>query len=242
MERTKQPLVSIIIPVYTRATLLDACLRSLAAQTHRNMQVIVVNDGSPETDEVRRIVALHPEIDQYIEQVNGGAPRARNRGFEVATGSFVLFCDADAVLEPQMIEICLRALAQTPDAAYAYCGMKFGWKTFPALPFDATRLRMYNYIHVSSVIRREVFPGFDPALKRFQDWDVWLTLLARGYRGVAVPEVLFRVEANGTMSRWLPSFFYRFFPWRPEVRAYRDAQRIIRTKHQLCVDGTTCER
>ena len=238
MERTKKPLVSIIIPIYNRAALLHACLQSIAAQTHRNMQVIVVNDGSPETEEVRRIVALHPEIDHYIEQENGGAPRARNRGFEVSTGSFVLFCDADAVLEPTMIAQCLRALELHPEASYAYCGMKFGWKTFAALPFDATRLRLYNYIHVSSLIRREVFPGFDPALKRFQDWDIWLTLLAKGYRGVAVPDVLFRVEATGTMSRWLPSFFYRLFPWRPEVRAYRDAQQVIRTKHQLRVGGS----
>jgi glycosyltransferase involved in cell wall biosynthesis len=233
MERTKQPLVSIIIPVYTRAALLHACLQSIAAQTYRNVQIIVVNDGSPEGDEVRHIVERHPEIDTYIEQENGGAPRARNRGFAESTGSFLLFCDADAVLEPTMIARCMRALEHHPDAAYAYSGMKFGWKTFAALPFDDTRLRQFNYIHVSSLMRREVFPGFDPALKRFQDWDIWLTLLAKGQRGVAVPDILFRVEGNGTMSHWLPSFFYRLFPWRPEVRSYRSAQQIIRAKHHL---------
>ncbi|MEK7647573.1 MAG: glycosyltransferase family A protein [Patescibacteria group bacterium] len=235
MERQKQPLVSVIIPVYTRAHLLHACLLSIAAQTYRNTQVIVVNDGSPESDEVKRIVAQHPEIDRYIEQENGGAPRARNRGFEVATGSYLLFCDADAVLEPTMIAQCMRALDQHPEAAYSYCGMKFGWKTFAALPFDATRLRLFNYIHVSSLIRREAFPGFDPEIKRFQDWDVWLTMLEKGHRGVAVPDVLFTVATKGTMSKWLPSWFYRLFPWSKDVRAYRAAQQHIRTKHHLRV-------
>lgn len=128
----------------------------------------------------------------------------------------------------------MRALREHPEVSYVYSAFRFGWKTFRSFPFDPDRLRRMPYIHTTSLIRRVHFPEFDESLKRFQDWDLWLTMLAHGHVGIHIPEVLFTVRSGGTMSRWFPSFALKL-PWKPSwVRAYEDAAAIIRKKH-----GTT---
>jgi hypothetical protein len=98
-----------------------------------------------------------------------------------------------------------------------------------------------NYIHTTSLIRREHFPGFDPAIRRFQDWDVWLTMVGQGRTGVFIDEELFRVIDRADrpgISQWRPSILYlipwRLLGWRPSsVRSYEDARQVIAKKHAL---------
>ncbi|KKW45216.1 MAG: hypothetical protein UY95_C0004G0018, partial [Parcubacteria group bacterium GW2011_GWA2_56_7] len=102
-------------------------------------------------------------------------------------------------------------------------------------------LRRMNFIHTSALIRSDGFPGFDEAIKRFQDWDVWLTLLKEGKEGVFVDEELFRVllpHGRAGISSWRPSFLYgiswSILGWRPpSVRRYEEARDVIRKKHHL---------
>lgn len=223
-------LVSIITPAYNAERTLERCLQSVVAQTHQPLEIIVVNDGS--TDDTAEILTKWQGKIEIIQQANGGAPAARNAGWRVSTGEYLLFCDADVTLKPHAIARMLAALESDPKASYAYSSFKFGWKTFTLWPFDAARLRQMPYIHTTSLIRREVFAGFDESLKRFQDWDLWLTLLEQGKHGVWVPEVLFTVRSGGTISRWVPRVFHRL-PWLPSVRRYQAAENIIRLKHKL---------
>ena len=90
-----------------------------------------------------------------------------------------------------------------------------------------------NHIHTSSLIRRKDFTGFDPKLKRFQDWDLWLTMLEDSKIGIHIPKVLFTITAKGNMSSWLPSFAYRLMPWTKEVDKYNEARSVIIRKHKL---------
>ncbi len=95
------------------------------------------------------------------------------------------------------------------------------------------------YIHTTALIRREHFPGFDEKIKKFQDWDLWLTMLEQGHEGIWLPEVLFKVytQKDG-LSSWLPKFFYRI-PWKKlgirikAIEKYEKAREIIKKKHQL---------
>ena len=224
------PSVSVIIPVYNQAKRVGECLQSIFKQTFKDFEVIVVNDGS--TDNLAK--ALRPYLGKFrlISQKNRGAAAARNAGYRLSTGKYLLFCDADIVLKPQMLEKMVKTLEQNPQAAYVYSSYKFGGKLFKGWPFDAEKLKKINFAHTTSLIRRERFCGFDEKLKRFQDWDLWLTMSARGERGVWLPEVLFTVKAGGTMSFWLPKFMYRF-SWLPAVARYRAAEKIIRQKHHL---------
>lgn len=227
---SKKPAISIIIPVYNQASKIINCLDSIFAQTFKDFEVIVVNDGS--TDNL--LAALRPWQTKIkvFHQKNQGASAARNFGFNQSRGELVIFFDADIIARPEMLEKMKEVLLKNKDAAYVYSSFKFGWKKFNLWPFDKQKLRQTPYIHTTSLIRREAFPGFDPSLKKFQDWDLWLTILSQGRRGVWLDQVLFQVRSGGTMSRWRPRFFYRF-SWLKVARQYQIAKEIIREKHKL---------
>ena len=88
--------VSIIIPAYNAARFLPACIESVLAQTHRDIEIIVVNDGS--TDNTDDVVRPYLDRIRYITQCNKGLSAARNAGFKASSGQFVCFLDADDVL------------------------------------------------------------------------------------------------------------------------------------------------
>ncbi len=238
-RRFNEALVSVVIPTFQHAETLSACLDSVLDQTYPNIQIIVVNDGS--TDNTAQVLEAYADRVTIINQENRGSNPARNRGLQEATGEFVIFCDADVRMKPEMIEVMMLALEDHPEASYAYSAFRFGWKRFGGLEFSADRLRERNFIHTSSLVRRADFPGFDESIKRLQDWDVWLTMLEAGKMGVLVPDELFTVTVSGTSrigSSWLPSFLYRIpwnrLPWKPSAIAKYDAAReVIKQKHHL---------
>jgi hypothetical protein len=87
--------------------------------------------------------------------------------------------------------------------------------------FDAAALRRQNYISTMSVIRRDAFPGFDESLRRLQDYDLWLTMLAAGHVGVYCgAEVFSTLVRNG-------------ITYAPDAQPYEEALRIVRRKHGL---------
>ena len=222
--------VSVIIPVYNHASTIARCLASVFEQKMEELEVIIVDDGS--TDNLAEILKPWQDKIRVICQDNHGAPSARNVGFRESHGEFLLFCDADIVLKTNAIHKMLGALIGRPKAAYAYSSFKLGFKKFRLWPFSAERLKKMPYIHSTSLVRREFFPGFDESLKKFQDWDLWLTILEHGGTGVWLDEVLFEINPGGTMSRWLPKFLYGFNFLRP-VRRYHQAEKIIKEKHGL---------
>ena len=102
-------LVSVIIPVYNVEKYLKECLESVLAQTYRNLEIIVVNDGS--TDNSSQI--CHEFKDPrliLIDKKNGGLSDARNKGVEVSNGKYIIFVDSDDVIHPQLVEELLGNL------------------------------------------------------------------------------------------------------------------------------------
>jgi len=223
--------VNIIIPIYNQADKIGKCLESIFKQTYRDFSVILVNDGS--TDNLTKEILPWQNKIKIINQQNRGASAARNAGAKMATAKFLLFCDADIVMKPKMLEKMVKELDKHAGAAYVYSSFRFGIKSFKLWPFDAVKLKTMPYIHTTSLLRREKFPGFDENLKRFQDWDLWLTLLEKGETGVWLPEILFKIKSGGTMSHWLPSFAYRLFKSNKKVITYNSALRVIKQKHHL---------
>jgi hypothetical protein len=192
------PTVSVVVPVYNSSTTLARTLHSLMLQTWRDIEVVVVDDGS--VDDPTKIARQFSST-RFVRQGHAGAAAARNFGFRQTKGEFVLFCDADVVLHPRMIERMVTTLRLKPRAAYAYGSFRFGWRTFDLSDFDAERLKQSNYISTMSLIRRQTFPGFDESLTRLQDWDLWLTMLERGHRGVWVPARLFSASVGKRAKR-----------------------------------------
>lgn len=96
------PEVTIIIPCYNRATLISECIQSAVSQTGRNIETIVVDDGS--TDGSSEIINSFTESIRAIRIDNGGVSRARNFGIQEATGEYIQFLDSDDLLPPDAIE------------------------------------------------------------------------------------------------------------------------------------------
>jgi glycosyltransferase involved in cell wall biosynthesis len=227
-------MISIIIPVYNQATSLGRVLASIWAQTFTDYEVIIVDDGSAAQicDQVSQFEISNSKM-QCFRIVHGGANRARNYGFSKCQGEYVIFWDADVVARRNMLQAMEKALSGHSGASYAYSSHYYSWKSFKLWPFDPYRLRQMPYIHTTSLIRREHFPGFDEAINRLQDWDLWLTMLEQGHSGLFIPEFLFKVLPGGTMSSWLPRFFYKL-PWKTkQVKEYDQAVRIIKEKHAI---------
>lgn len=230
--------ISVIITSFQHGKTIDRTIKSVLAQIRPADEILVIDDGS--TDQTRETVELFGDRVKYLFQENAGAPSARNHGFKHSTGDFILFCDADVVMKPTMLEHLETALNTHSEASYAYCRFRWGWKSFRCRPFDGAALRKRNFIHTSAaLIRREHFPGFDESIKKFQDWDVWLTMLDQGHVGTFVNEELYVVKQDRgrlNMSSWLPRFVYKLpwnrLGWKPKrVERYEQAAKIIREKH-----------
>jgi len=229
-------MISIIIPVYNqKSKILEKCLDSISKQTHNDLEVIIVDDGSTAPHCVRAEIR-NPKSEirnlKIVRQNHGGANAARNRGFRESKGEHLLFCDSDIEMRGDMLEKMVQVLENHPEASYIYSSFKYGWKNFKLWPFDAEKLKKIPYIHTTSLIRREHFPGFDESIKRLQDWDLFLTMLENGYKGVWIPEYLFKINPGGLMSKWLPKFLYKM-PWLPSVKKYNEAVAVIKKKHGL---------
>jgi glycosyltransferase involved in cell wall biosynthesis len=223
------------MPVYNRGKELEKALRSILNQTETNYELIIVNDGS--TDNTKEIIdSFRDEFGHllsYHEQKNQGPQKARNNGAQYAHGEYLLFCDGDIIMKPSMLREMKEALQKNPQASYAYSNFIWVKKKFRLEPFNAEKLKQMPYIHTCSLIRKENFPGFDENIKRFQDWDLWLTMLKAGHSGVWIDKFLFQKQSGATMSSWLPSFAYKILPFLPKVRNYKKAMKIIKNKHNL---------
>lgn len=232
-------MISIIIPVYNQAAELRKCLDSIERQSYKNYEIIVVDDASK--DDITQVAKDYKSkfgisFSFYKNSENKGAPFSRNYGYKKSKGEFIIFCDADVVMREDMLLEMYRVLKENPVVGYAYSSFLWGLKKFKLFEFSADKLKQMPYIHSSSLIRREHFPqnGWDENIKKLQDWDLWLTMLENGHVGIWVDKTLFRViDTKGTMSGWLPSFFYKALPFLPKVIKYKKALQIVQKKHNL---------
>ena len=110
MVTYQQPLISLIVPIYNVENYLWSCLDSIAKQTYSNIEVLLVNDGSPDGSGVicQEFVARDSRF-RYIEKGNGGLSDARNAGIARAQGEFISFVDSDDWIEPTYVEDLYRA-------------------------------------------------------------------------------------------------------------------------------------
>ena len=116
--------VSIIIPVYNCAPYIDRCIRSLMMQTYKDIEIIAINDGSPDNSSsiIEALAAEDPRI-TLITQENQGVCIARNNGIAAATGNYLLFVDGDDYVDPDYIENLVTA-AQKNDSDLVISGYK----------------------------------------------------------------------------------------------------------------------
>ncbi len=232
-----QPLISVIIPVFNRIDIFKKSLASVISQSYKNLEIVIIDDGSDPALRFDELDLGNFDKDKikFKKQENRGAPAARNRGFKLSTGQFVIFFDADIFAQPDMIEKMYQTL-NNANASFVYSNHVLGRKKFPAKKYNYQELKKMNYIPSTSLMRREDFLGFDQSLKRFQDWDLWLRIAKQGKKGIWLDQYLYKTPQGGTISSWLPSFAYKK-PWKyfpmvsKKVKKYEEARSIIKKKH-----------
>lgn len=134
---SKQNLISIIIPVYNVASYIERCLRSVINQTHENLEIIIVNDGS--TDETGEVIDQIEKTDERIvvlHKENTGVSDTRNKGLDIAHGHYIGFVDGDDEIYPDMFEFLLRN-AKKHDADISHCGFELV-NPKKTIPFSGT--------------------------------------------------------------------------------------------------------
>jgi glycosyltransferase involved in cell wall biosynthesis len=172
-------LVSVIVPAYNAADTLAQTLHSARAQTHRDLEIILVDDGS--TDRTADICAAHAAEDERVQlfrRPNGGVARARNLAIEKARGEFIAPLDADDLWHPQKLDLQLERFAAVPEAGLVYswfrpideAGSVIGPAAAPRVEgWVLHRHLAANFISNGStpLIRRQALEGlaYEPALR-----------------------------------------------------------------------------
>lgn len=116
-------LISVIVPIYNKKQYLERCINSIINQTYKNLEIILVDDGS--TDGSEKIVDNYAKKDKrviVIHQRNGGQSRARNAGIEKSRGQFISFVDSDDEISPNFYE---KLFCFMPGSSLAVCGVKY---------------------------------------------------------------------------------------------------------------------
>ena len=180
--KNRGPLVSIIIPTFNRAEMLERALRSCLSQTYRNIELIVVDDGS--TDSTQDVVCGVASTDarvRLISQQNQKLPRALNSGHRAAKGEYLTWTSDDNSYDPEAIEIMAGYLDEHPEIGLVYCDFRkvdeknrdLGVHKLPEpdCPIECLRFG------ACFLYRRQAFLAageYDPAMYLAEDYDFWV--------------------------------------------------------------------
>ena len=212
----KPPAVTVVIPVYNSAHYIAQALDSLKAQTFSDYEVIVVNDGSDDRDELERILKSHPLSVIYIAQENKGVSAARNAAIKIAKGEFYAQLDADDQWTPDYLEVQLGILADNQDAALVYPNATIvhdGSDTtleFMKISPSEGDVNFESLVRQKCVVMTCVTARlsairaagmFDESLRSCEDFDLWLRIVRNGGQIVyhRRPLVLYR-RHEGSLS------------------------------------------
>jgi GT2 family glycosyltransferase len=211
------PAVSVIIPAYNAAAFIAEAVQSVRAQTFRDFEIIVVDDGSTDgTDEVVR--RLGPGV-RYHRQPNRGVAAARNAGIELSRGDLVCFLDADDLWMPDKLARQTAFMAAHPDIGLLFAdateshgdvvqkasivaSMRCGAAIASQVPIEGAfrKLLVENFVPTSSVMLRRVAVAtaglFDVTLPNVEDRDMWLRIAAH-FPIACLPQVLVRKRSHG---------------------------------------------
>lgn len=181
------PEVSVVMPVFNRPELLLTAVRSVLAQTFRNWELIIVDDGS--TDDIAgalRPLLADPRI-HLVRQENRGECVARNNGARLARGEIVAYLDSDNFWYPHFLAAAVEVFRADPDLDIAYGAIAYDWPNgdvrFYLLPYSREAILRDNLADMNVIVHRrrsfDLLGGFDEALSRAVEWDLLLRYTER---------------------------------------------------------------
>ncbi len=221
-------MVSVVMPAYNCAQYVAEAIRSVLGQTHRNLELIVIDDcSSDDTFSILQgFASQDARVRPFRNERNLGVAATRNRGISLAAGEYVALLDSDDRWHPEKLDLQLRC-AQATGAELIYTSYALmdasGDTPYPAqiVPgsVDVKQLLRNNVIGCSTVmLRRALFDRYQfPAEYYHEDYALWLQLLQDGHKAAGLPEVLvdYRVTSGSKAGNKWKSAAHRW-------RIYRD--------------------
>ena len=190
--------VSVIIPYYNDGKYIAETLYSVNQQTYSNIEIILIDDGSDDTESIRIFDEIKLKDGIKLREVNAGPSVARNLGISHANGKYILPLDADDKIAPSYIEKAVEVLEKKPQCGIVYSkaaffGVDGGRWNLP--PFSMGKMLISNIIFNAGLFRKkdwEACGGYDESLKAgIEDWEFWLSILALKRDVYQINEVLF---------------------------------------------------
>ncbi|WP_406341013.1 glycosyltransferase family 2 protein [Streptomyces sp. NBC_01578] len=210
MPHSSDPVVSVVIPCHDYARYLPEAVSSVLAQTFRDWELVIVDDGSTDnTVEVAQaLIARHPDRRiRLVQQSNGGVSAARNTGIETSTGRYILPLDADDVIAATMLEKTVGVLDSDPGIAIASTDVfTFTDDDLPpqAMPLPAysrelllQRLIMF-YCSLYRRVAWQTVGGYNESMRAGEDWDFWIGCVEHGFDAHHIHEALFGARNKDT--------------------------------------------
>ena len=223
-------LVSVVIPCFNQGKSLMETLDSVLKQTFQDLEVVIVNDGSDDSDTVSILKTINFPNVQILHTENQGLAEARNNGIRAAQGQMILPLDADDLIAAGYVEQAVTILAANAAIGIVYCRAKlFGAVDTEWLlpPYSLHEMLLDNVIFSSAMFRKsdwEMAGGYDAGMiYGWEDYDFWLSLLELGREVYQIPEVLFyyRVASDSMIrskERWQKAaMFKRIFQRHEEL-------------------------
>jgi hypothetical protein len=216
-DAPETPVVSVVIPAYRAAHSIAATLDSVLGQTFKSYEVIVVNDGSPDSEQLEKALDPYRGRITYFRQENQGPAGARNTGIRAARGEYIALLDSDDLWEPEHLAAQLAVLQGDPSIDMVYADARvFGdarqegrtvmefWPSVGDVTFESLVMRRCTVHICVSVVRRQTLLDaglFDRAFRGTEDIDMWLRIAKRGGRIAYQRRVLGRYRRQaGSLS------------------------------------------
>jgi glycosyltransferase involved in cell wall biosynthesis len=205
----RPPRVSVIVPCYNLGEYLGEAVESVLAQTYQDFEIVIVNDGSTDPATHALLAEYRRPRTRVIHTAHQGVSAARNAGIAGTTGAYICALDADDRLEPTYFEKAVPVLERDTSIAFVSAWLRtFGDEAWEWKPerCDLPTLLWEQTVLTAALVRREIVVevgGYDAGMpvQGGEDWDFWLTVAKRGYRGMILPEVLFEYRRRaGSLS------------------------------------------
>ena len=195
--------VTVVVTNHNYGRFLREAVASALAQQGGPPRIIVVDDGSTDSDTIDVLDALPPEV-HVLRQQNRGLSGARNAGIARADSTYVIVLDADDRLTARALSALKPPLEDDPALGFTYGITRFfgDWDGVLAMPpYDAYKLLYRHMIGSTCLMRRRLWEdvgGFDPAFRGYEDWEFWLNALSHGWRGLRVDDHTFDYRRHGS--------------------------------------------
>lgn len=185
---------TVVLPCYNLGSLVEKAVKSVMAQTLNSIEIIVVDDVSPDTDTQEVLKKLEGHIKVIYRKKNGGASAARNTGVEAAKADYILCLDSDDTISPTYLEEAYNVLESDQKAGVAGSHVKFiGERQGAWRPHDKIGLPdalIASPIANASAYRKQAWQdagGYDENLRGMEDWEYWLSILSNNWSIRIIP-------------------------------------------------------